>query len=240
MSTIAYRAGTIVGDTAISGGGTLLGVSDKIAATADGRAIGGAVGYASFISAFTRWIRTGRPGDAPCPKGPESHGFWIEAETPSVIRVVDDQGEHEIEAEFYAAGSGADLAVGAMAMGATALQAVDVAARFDARTRRPLLMFMFDEEPAEAGLMAPRSVENLTTAIDHASRLISGRPDAVICAALVVATKGDGNEVHVVAGRFGDSDLREQFVVEHLLDALPDDGDEDDELEAAPGAPLAN
>lgn len=44
----------------------------------------------------------------------------------------------ELQDKFYAVGSGAQYAMGAMAMGATPEKAIEVAARFDPSTRLPL------------------------------------------------------------------------------------------------------
>lgn len=48
-----------------------------------------------------------------------------------------DPYPEQIESEFWAIGSGADAALGALAMGATLEQALEVAARFDNFTKAP-------------------------------------------------------------------------------------------------------
>jgi hypothetical protein len=51
-----------------------------------------------------------------------------------VYRVEKRLMEWEVIAPFVAAGSGVELALGAMAMGASAIEAVKIASRFDAGT----------------------------------------------------------------------------------------------------------
>lgn len=101
---------------------------------------GGLVGFAGSIAyglAIVEWLKDGAD-DEQYPKEKDgtviivdSHGriSALEAESKTVCRIRD---------KFVAIGSGSAVALGAMAAGATAYEAVKIASRFDAYTRGPI------------------------------------------------------------------------------------------------------
>ncbi len=72
------------------------------------------------------WFVNGREGERPVG---DIHMILVPPEGPALM--VNDFGESEICAPFYAIGSGYELAMGAMAMGASAEEAVRVAIQYD-------------------------------------------------------------------------------------------------------------
>lgn len=62
------------------------------------------------------------------------------------IMEADDAGPELIDLPFYAVGSGALAALGAMEMGATMEQALDIAARYDDNTGAPFVILTLDEK----------------------------------------------------------------------------------------------
>jgi ATP-dependent HslUV protease subunit HslV len=131
MTTIAYREGVIAGDTNVHSSGTLVGTMWKIGRRADGALIG-AAGAASHIRAWLEWFQEGEGGIRPQVKENEAQAVIVRPN--GQIEWHDDVGHHCIEASFFAIGSGRDIAIGAMAMGATPAEAVDVARSHDVHT----------------------------------------------------------------------------------------------------------
>ena len=135
MSTIAYRDGSIAGDTLCCSGWVRSGrVEAKITRGPSG-VLAGAVGSATFAEKLLRWARLGRQGDPP--KGEDTadrcdRGVVIEAD--GRITVYEGDGSFTLDAPFFAMGSGRELALGAMAMGASAERAIEVASRLDVYT----------------------------------------------------------------------------------------------------------
>lgn len=134
MTTVAWRAGCIAADRLLDGW-----MQDcKLFRLKDGSILSGAGQYDDILE-VAAWIKGGcKKADKPdfsqrsddetsdlilaCPDG---KAYWLTM--PWLRRV-------EIKDEFYAIGSGAKVALGAMAAGATARQAVEIAARFDDAT----------------------------------------------------------------------------------------------------------
>ena len=136
MTTIVYRDGVLAADRSVAKNGVLVGLVDKI------REVHGSRGLLGWVAVW------GRPSDALdavkwLSKWPEideaprrfhdndaagffllkGGGFWVLEALP-----------FQIEAEFHAAGSGWEIAVGALAMGASAVKAVEIAALYDQGT----------------------------------------------------------------------------------------------------------
>lgn len=137
MTTIAYRDGIMAADTLCSGSSTRWGEVEKLRAAAG--CIGGAAGPAPAVEAFCYWIENELvAGVLHAPY------FTTEVEgsvdgllvTPSgVIWNWCGKGRlFRLNAPFTAVGSGAQIAMGAMAMGASAEKAVEIASRFDVYT----------------------------------------------------------------------------------------------------------
>lgn len=132
MTTIAYRDGSIAGDTQVSSGSVFDCTSVKVARNRDGD-LAGAAGSSVFAQAFLAWFSGGEKHDAPlCPE--EDEAFIVRADNPGQIECFEKGGKCVVSAPYYAVGSGKRIALGAMAFGATPAQAVNCAAKHDIYT----------------------------------------------------------------------------------------------------------
>lgn len=132
MTTIAWDGKTLAADSQATSG-TLRSRVVKIVRSPSGFLCAGA-GEFSAIIPWLRWVEHGLvPEDQPEHLGskatviivdPRGKAYTLEG-TPIRVPVRD---------KFWAIGTGAELAIGAMAMGADAAQAVKVAAKFDVHT----------------------------------------------------------------------------------------------------------
>jgi hypothetical protein len=132
VTTVAYRDGVIAADRRI--GGWMNG--PKLFRLKDGSVFSGA-GDLDDVLEVLHWLKAGakeagKPALADVPDGsdfllacPNGKAYWLTS--PWLRRV-------EILDEFYAIGSGAQYALGAMAAGASAKRAVEVACKFDEGT----------------------------------------------------------------------------------------------------------
>lgn len=136
MTTIAYRDGVLAADSMLTGYDADCGSVTKIRRNRHGW-IGGACGNAGSISLFMDWfLNTAARVDVKPPPSVSDNAadgfvvvpgdrvfFWSGA--PALWPVI---------APFHAIGSGMRFAMGAMAMGANAREAVEVARKFDVYT----------------------------------------------------------------------------------------------------------
>ncbi len=133
MTTIAYRDGILAADTQITCGSTVDGWAQK--AFKIGSVLYATVGSAGPGEAFRNWLVGGMKGDAPNMKPTdeiEGDAFIFPGGDRVVWRYRNEWATHR--APFFAYGSGSAIALGAMAMGATAEQAVAAAALRDTAT----------------------------------------------------------------------------------------------------------
>lgn len=132
MTTIAWD-GKILAADSLATCGTLRSKVVKIVRSASGFLCAGA-GEFSAVVPWLRWVEGGLvPDDRPGELG-----------SKATVIIVDPRGRaHTLEGapvrvpvldKFWALGTGAELAMGAMAMGADAAQAVRIAAKFDVHT----------------------------------------------------------------------------------------------------------
>ena len=122
MTTIAFKDGVLAADSHIACGGLRSGTAQKIFEHGGG-AIAGAGAYAEFLR-FKDWIVDGADPEKR-PELKESDLIWIKPDG-SVVEF-EPTGQLAYEAPFYALGSGRELAIGAMAAGASAEEAVRIA-----------------------------------------------------------------------------------------------------------------
>ena len=134
MTTIAYKDGVMAADRAISGNGHV-GTARKVHRRKSDGALVGGCGDVATIQRWFEWFLAGERGAAP--------NLGTDDESASMILVVRTTGKVEeygrygkclYEAPYYALGSGADYALGAMAFGASARQAVAAATKHDHHT----------------------------------------------------------------------------------------------------------
>jgi hypothetical protein len=130
MTVIVYREPLMAADSqATNAEGIAMGTLPKLVRHPDG-SLAGMAGHAGDCLAFREWFLGGRQG-AWCATDKE-HGFAaivVDAEGEVLIFEPGGRG-YPLQAPFFARGAGAELAIGAMAMGARADQAVAIACRF--------------------------------------------------------------------------------------------------------------
>ena len=130
MTTIAYRDGIMVSDTLLSSGPNRCGEIQKSGRTVDGY-LWAVAGSACLIADFRDWAerRDGNPYEI---TDRESNFILI---TPQgKVREWWGSGWCQTDGEFFAWGSGDSVALGAMAVGASAVEAVAAAFRIDKST----------------------------------------------------------------------------------------------------------
>lgn len=132
MTTIAYRDGVMAGDSLITSDNVRCGYMRKIARRDDG-ALCGVCGSASLLRAILAWFLSGEPADGR-PQITDNDACFIIVRTNGRVESHDQRGFSDDTAPFFALGSGRELAMGAMAAGATAIEAVRAAAKLDIRT----------------------------------------------------------------------------------------------------------
>jgi ATP-dependent HslUV protease subunit HslV len=129
MTIIAYRDGLLAADSLATAGHVITGQVQKLWRFDDGRLLGGA-GGAGDMRSFVAWALAGCEGHWECKDKENGFSALVVGARGEVV-IYDVEGrDYLIEAEFIARGAGAELAIGAMAMGARADQAVEVACRY--------------------------------------------------------------------------------------------------------------
>lgn len=131
MTVVAYRDGVMAADRSTRSCGVEFHETRKIARRDDGALIGCA-GMSTQARAMRAWFLAGEVGDRPSLGDKEedsTHALIVRPD--GRVEVHDMHGWTEAESEwgYYAIGSGFELALGAMAMGADAREAVGVALR---------------------------------------------------------------------------------------------------------------
>lgn len=132
MTTIAYRDGVIAADTCMALGSVVIPGRVKIARALDGRLIG-AAGASGFGDTFRTWALTEK-GETPKVAN-DSVGFIVDLD--GSIRIWDSDEGHgpfTVRPPYYAVGTGAECAMGAMHYGAGAEDAVRAAIAHDKST----------------------------------------------------------------------------------------------------------
>ena len=129
MTVVTYRDGVLSADSLATAGHVITGQIAKIWRLDNGRLVGGA-GGAGEMQSFVAWIRGGGQGQWEC-KDKENGFSALVVDTSGEVTIYDAEGRgYPLEADFIARGAGAELAMGAMAMGANAEQAVEIACRY--------------------------------------------------------------------------------------------------------------
>lgn len=133
MTTIAYRDGVLAADTATylnDSSVRVPGRSSKVRKLPDGSLYSGA-GVVSQIEALGRWLASGSSLEQP--RFDDVTALHVRAD--GTVRIYDGCAEREIiDAPFYAVGTGAAAAIGAMMAGATATEAIRIAMAIDPYT----------------------------------------------------------------------------------------------------------
>lgn len=137
MTTIIYRDGVLVADTAVFDRGCYCGQAVKIHKLPNGTMFGCA-GALGDMSRFREWMGKGAPIE-------ERPAFSQDNDSEALIVRPDGTVEWfgatdtiAVVGDFHAIGSGFRIAMGALAHGATAEEAIAICADLDNHTRRPI------------------------------------------------------------------------------------------------------
>lgn len=134
MTTIAYRDGVLAADSLGTAGGYRDGHCVKIRRI--GRLLVGGCGNGAICEQFVDWVKKGMNGASPW-TGTEAGNSLVICPDGTLL-MFGQSGPWRSSSDFYALGSGELLALGAMAHGATAHQAVEAAIRFDCHSGGPI------------------------------------------------------------------------------------------------------
>jgi 20S proteasome alpha/beta subunit len=132
MTTIVWDGARLAADSQVTDNGMRCGTMTKIGKTADGW-LWGFCGKAARQAAFVAWAES-REGDPP-----------VAEETTALLVNPDgelrewDGGWLIVDAKFQAFGSGYQVALGALASGKTAREAVETACQFDTMSSAPII-----------------------------------------------------------------------------------------------------
>lgn len=129
MTIIAFRNGLIAADSLSLHGEIISGTSKKIVKNKWGIK-GGSAGETASCYRFRQWILDGAELSK-IPDFENLEGLVYFPEKNKVFLVQDGKDRYyELEGEFFALGSGKDIAIGAMAAGATAKEAAEIAIKY--------------------------------------------------------------------------------------------------------------
>lgn len=128
MTVIAYKDGLLASDSAISSDIVYIASMKKVIRTSAGWLVGGC-GDVVHVVRFLSWAEAGFKARSRPPPSEDFAGMAI-APDGSLSLFEKDMMAFPVSAPFLAIGSGADLALGAMAHGASAAQAVEIAIQF--------------------------------------------------------------------------------------------------------------
>lgn len=140
MTTIVYRDGLMACDTMVTSGGIYDGSTSKIWRVPQGvLAIAGDLAMAHEIANLISLEDGGAIREYRKTIDIEDNGFDAFLVTKETVWVYDSTFvPMPIDAPFYAEGSGRNLAIGAMAAGAKADEAVAIACQYDIRSSAPV------------------------------------------------------------------------------------------------------
>jgi hypothetical protein len=137
LTTIAYRDGILAADSLVTSDGIRTSTIVKLARREKDGTLFGACGRASLIRAAREWFLRGEPPEDRI-KIKDNEAQFIIVRPNNDVETWDESGSSDDAAPFHALGSGRDIALGAMAAGASAIEAVRIAAKFDTGTGGPI------------------------------------------------------------------------------------------------------
>lgn len=135
MTTLVFRDGELAADSRTTTGGTIdPGHSVKVRALPDGRLVG-VTGQTAEAQRFVRWLEAGAHDEAPT----LDDSRVVVVSLDGHIAVHEAAGWYEAAgSDFYAWGSGAAAALGALHVGASAADAVRAATFVDPHSGGPV------------------------------------------------------------------------------------------------------
>lgn len=128
MTTVVYRDGVLASDTLVSDGNCYVADTNKIYRVR-GHLVGGC-GSLGAVLRFCEWFKAGAD-EGNRPRVDDDFDTITIAPNGRVTWYSHELIPTEFRAPFHAVGSGAQVALGALHMGASAKQAVQVAMRVD-------------------------------------------------------------------------------------------------------------
>lgn len=131
MTTITVRDGVMASDSRADG--EYIMTVEKIHRLPDGGVIGGS-GTASILAAVIHWIANGATGEPPSKQDDDCYFLLLLKPDGTIWRAENNTTFFRILDPFAATGSGSNFAMAAMELGASAAEAVRVAARYDSGT----------------------------------------------------------------------------------------------------------
>lgn len=141
MTTIAYRDGVMAGDSRAYGGGNeLRGSKVKVVRLPDGTLVGVSSPVLGMARLVRDWVSAGMR-EAPITPDADKKGFDALVVTPDGQAVFVDGNwlkSDAVTGSFFAIGSGSQYAIGAMAAGKNAKEAVEIAAELDVWSSGPV------------------------------------------------------------------------------------------------------
>jgi len=139
MTTIAYRSCTLAADSlGVDDSSSLKSTVSKLFKLSN--CIVGFAGDTGSGHKFVKWVDAGMPDKRPTfPKKCDFDAVVVYRDRAEVWD--EDMMAVPIEDEFYAIGTGAGVAMGAMDMGADAARAVEAATRWDANTGGKIISY---------------------------------------------------------------------------------------------------
>lgn len=138
MTTIAYRAGVMASDSrAYSGYKSSIGEKVKIERLKDGTLLGVSSTLPGAAENIRQWYKDGCPKDT----------YYALPEKFTLLAVKSNGEAYyaddnlmlsgPLKAEYFAIGSGGDFALGALAFGSTAIEAIQIACKLDVWSEEP-------------------------------------------------------------------------------------------------------
>lgn len=145
ITTIAYKDGVIAMDSRVTGDTVIYGHTTKGKATKD--YLAAAAGGLQEVQAFLDWVDAGY-------KQEDKKKFGLEGREVEIQAIVVDKKKNIyffedrlypfcVNAAFHALGSGTEIAMGAMAAGASAYSALKIASQYDSATGGPIKLLSF-------------------------------------------------------------------------------------------------
>jgi ATP-dependent protease HslVU (ClpYQ) peptidase subunit len=141
LTVVVYRDGTMAADTRIVHSDAGIAKATKLVRKRIGRRdhILGFAGVVSYATMYIEWFGSGKPMPEQLRNIPSEYGFNVLILAGKRLYEADGVGRPiEVESKFYAIGSGAMAALGAMHHGATALQAAKIACKLDHNCGLPI------------------------------------------------------------------------------------------------------
>ena len=142
MTTIAFDGKVLAADRRKTLGHGIIRSGTKLYDC--GEFVFGSCGDAAHGVVVAEWLKAGRPAEHPKLDDDCVFGIAIRKSDRAIFQVEDEQFVLvQLEDAQHAVGSGRDFALSAMALGMTAPQAIEFAARFDAGTGNGVDVYEF-------------------------------------------------------------------------------------------------